>query len=72
MQQGRCAPSRAGLVRSTQIMPQDIPGGQGRTELEYRLAWARTRLKIAGLLTNEGSKSGIWSVTELGLSTEGL
>jgi len=53
-------------------MPQDIPGGQGRTELEYRLAWARTRLKIAGLLTNEGSKSGIWSVTELGLSTEGL
>lgn len=45
---------------------QSIPRGQGRTELEYRLAWARTKLKLAGLLTSAGSKSGVWSATELG------
>ena len=45
---------------------QAIPRGQGRTEVEYRLAWARTRLKILGLLTN--SKTGVWSITDLGHS----
>ena len=43
---------------------QAIPRGQGRTELEYRLAWARTRLKLGGLLAN--SRAGVWSVTEDG------
>lgn len=36
----------------------------GRTELEYRLAWARTWLKKCGYVEN--SARGIWSVTELG------
>lgn len=43
---------------------QAIAHGQGRTELEYRLAWARTRLKLAALLAN--SQSGVWSVTDIG------
>jgi restriction system protein len=34
------------------------------TEVQYRLAWARTYLKGMGLLTN--SQRGIWSVTEQG------
>lgn len=35
-----------------------------RTEIEYRLAWARTYLKGMGALVN--SERGIWSVTETG------
>ena len=38
--------------------------GSGRSELEYRLAWARTGLKRAGFLENSGR--GVWSVTETG------
>lgn len=42
-----------------------IPHGEtGRTELEYRLAWARTTLKRAGFLEN--SSRGVWSLTETG------
>jgi len=36
----------------------------GRTELEYRLAWARSWLKKCGLVEN--SARGVWSVTEPG------
>ena len=35
-----------------------------RTELEYRLAWARTYLKKYGLLTN--SSRGVWALTQKG------
>lgn len=39
--------------------------GEGpQTEIEYRLAWARTYLKGMGLLEN--SARGVWSVTEKG------
>lgn len=38
--------------------------GGPQTEVQYRLAWARTYLKGMGLLTN--SQRGVWSVTELG------
>jgi restriction system protein len=44
---------------------QAIPHGDGpRTEIEYRLAWARTYLKGMGALDN--SERGVWSTTELG------
>lgn len=33
-----------------------------QTEIEYRLAWARTYLKWMGLLTN--SARGVWAVTD--------
>jgi len=35
-----------------------------RTEIEYRLAWARTSLKRIGLLDN--SQRGVWSLTPVG------
>ncbi|WP_072688039.1 restriction endonuclease [Rhodococcus marinonascens] len=44
---------------------QGVLHGDGpSTEIEYRLAWARTYLKGMGLLTN--SRRGVWSVTEKG------
>jgi restriction system protein len=44
---------------------QSVLHGDGpQTEIEYRLAWARTYLKGMDLLTN--SRRGIWSVTEPG------
>ncbi len=46
----------------------DIPHGTtGRTELEYRSAWARTYLRRAGLIEN--SERGIWALTPLGSQT---
>ena len=48
--------------------PQDVierPHGRGnRTELEYRLAWARTYLKKYGLIDN--SERAVWSLTAEG------
>ncbi len=44
---------------------QGVLHGDGpMTEIQYRLAWARTYLKGMGLLTN--SQRGVWSVTERG------
>lgn len=44
-----------------------IPHGKtGRSELEYRLAWARTALRRCGYLEN--SARGVWSLTESGES----
>jgi restriction system protein len=44
---------------------QSVLHGDGpMTEVQYRLAWARSYLKGMGLLTN--SQRGVWSVTELG------
>jgi restriction system protein len=44
---------------------QSVTHGDGPlTEIQYRLGWARTRLKGMGLLTN--SQRGIWTVTEAG------
>lgn len=44
---------------------QAVLHGDGpTTEIEYRLAWARTYLKGMGLLTN--SRRGVWSVTAKG------
>lgn len=44
---------------------QQIPhGNHRRSELEYRLAWARTYLKRVGAVTN--STRGVWTLTEKG------
>jgi restriction system protein len=45
-----------------QVLHGDGPG----TEIEYRLAWARTYLKGMGLLDN--SRRGVWSLTDAGRS----
>jgi hypothetical protein len=38
-------------------LAQNIPREKSRTELQYRLAWARTKAKSAGLITRDGTKS---------------
>jgi restriction system protein len=43
-------------------------GSTKKTELEYRLDWARTRLKWVGLLEN--SRRGVWSLTAKGRETD--
>jgi restriction system protein len=46
----------------------DVPhGDSGQTEVEYRIAWARSYLKKVGLLDN--SSRGVWTLTALGRST---
>lgn len=45
--------------------PQAVLHNDGpQTELEYRLAWARTYLKGMGLLSN--SSRGVWALTDEG------
>jgi len=55
------------VINRVDITPetQAVLHGDGpMTEVQYRLAWARTYLKGMGLLTN--SQRGIWSVTASG------
>lgn len=48
---------------------QAVLHGDGpQTEIEYRLAWARTHLKFAGLAEN--SSRGVWTLTEPGRSAD--
>ena len=57
----------AAVIDRENVSPevQSVLHGDGpMTEVQYRLAWARTYLKGMGLLTN--STRGVWSVTELG------
>ncbi len=49
----------------------DIPHGNGsQSELEYRLAWARTYLKKSGIIEN--SSRGVWSLSANHTSTENV
>lgn len=50
----------------TEEQQQVLHGDGPQTEIEYRLAWARTYLKYMGLLIN--SQRGVWSLTEQGRS----
>ncbi len=50
-------------------VPHDPERGN-QTEVAYRMAWARTYLKWAGLIDN--SQRGIWSLTRAGLKAEKL
>ena len=48
---------------------QAVPHKDGpQSEIEYRLAWARTNLKGSGAIDN--SQRGVWSVTEAGRSLD--
>jgi restriction system protein len=53
-----------------EVIEQSHPGRGSQTELEYRLAWARTYLKKYGLLEN--SARGVWSLTPRGLETKAV
>src|SRR5262245_19829068 len=46
------------------VLERPHSGRTGQTELEYRLAWARTYLKKYGLFEN--STRGVWSLTPRG------
>lgn len=54
------------VIKSLNLSDADVsqPHDERRTEVEYRLAWARTYLKIYGLLEN--SKRGVWSISANG------
>lgn len=54
----------AGLSEEDIAQPHD----ERQTELQYRLAWARTYLKAYGLIDN--SSRGVWSLTPKGKETE--
>jgi restriction system protein len=45
-----------------QLQIPHISGTDTRTEIEYRLAWTRTILKIAGLIEN--SSRGVWALRD--------
>jgi restriction system protein len=57
-------------LKSMSLSPEvaEVLHGQtGRTEVEYRMAWARTYLKKYGLITN--SSRGVWALTPQGQTT---
>ena len=55
-------------------LPQDVAeiphGTTGRTELEYRSAWALTYLRNAGFIEN--SERGVWALTAKGTQTSSV
>lgn len=56
---------RAIEIASYSEEQQAILHGDGpRTEIRYRMAWARTYLKAVGALENSGK--GVWSITDYG------
>lgn len=55
--------SQMGFTPEQLAVPHSTPNDK-RTEVQYRLAWARTRLRKAGLI--EPKKRGIWQLTPAG------
>jgi restriction system protein len=60
------------IAKSLRLTDEEIsqPHDERRTELQYRLAWARTYLKAYGLLDN--SERGIWVLTPEGKDTDAV
>jgi restriction system protein len=55
---------------SAEVIEQIHPGKSNQTEVAYRLAWARTYLKIYGLIENSGR--GVWALTIQGSKTKNI
>jgi len=55
-------------IPSEQLEILHNPEKGGITEIEYRLMWTRTYLKIYGIIEN--STRGVWALTEKGSTTE--
>ncbi len=55
-------------IPSNQLEVLHNPEKGGMTEIEYRLMWTRTYLKIYGIIEN--SARGVWSLTEKGSTDE--
>jgi restriction system protein len=60
------------VAKSLHLTNEEIsrPHDERRTELQYRLAWARTYLKAYGLLDN--SERGVWVLTPKGKDTDAV
>lgn len=58
------------LLKLDSVVTSKPHGDGGMTEVEYRLAWARTYLKKAGLLEN--SSRGVWALTPKGKATRSV
>ena len=60
------------VIKNLNLTDEDIaqPHDERQTEVEYRLAWARTYLKAYGLIENSGR--GVWSLTAKGRETEAV
>src|SRR5215208_8022322 len=58
------------LQLAQDVVEQPHPGNSNRTELEYRLAWARTYLKKYGAITN--SARAVWALTPKGNELESV
>ena len=60
------------VAKSLRLPNEEIsqPHDERRTELQYRLAWARTYLKAYGLLDN--SERGVWVLTPKGKDTDAV
>ncbi|MGI8549548.1 MAG: restriction endonuclease [Dehalococcoidia bacterium] len=56
------------LAGFTEEQQNALHGGGPRTEIRYRLAWARTDLGAVGALEN--SSRGVWAITEYGRSLQ--
>ena len=67
---GGSASNQELLTRVAQLMAipeevQNLPHGDGpRTEVDYRMLWARTYLRKVGAIQN--SERGVWSITAAG------
>jgi len=55
-------------IPSEQLEILHNPAKGGMTEIEYRLMWTRTYLKIYGLIDN--SSRGVWALTEKGSAVD--
>ena len=53
--------SSLGIPEHLVEVPRDTKSADGRTKLEYELAWVRTMLKGNGYITN--SQRGVWALT---------
>jgi hypothetical protein len=60
-------PARMALSKEQLSVPHD-PAGGPQSEVAYRMAWARTFLKRAGLIDN--SDRGVWTLTQEGQTRE--
>jgi restriction system protein len=58
------------LMNLSQEVAEVPHGTTGRTELEYRSAWARTYLRNAGYIEN--SERGVWALTPKGTQAESV
>ncbi|HUX87195.1 MAG TPA: winged helix-turn-helix domain-containing protein, partial [Chloroflexota bacterium] len=54
------------IAKYTDVQQRALHKGGPQTELEYRLAWVRTHLRLLNAIEN--SSRGVWAITEYGRS----